>query len=193
MASPSEPSGPGFWECIRAFENEWRGLLTALAVIIGGVGGGGWAILQSIADHKSQRVERTISYIERYQSGDVSQSLDRIFMAQQKLRRDLKHEPSPDGDERGRYLETLETRIEDGEINGNDINKVISFYENLFLCQDKEICDFETALSFFGGDESCSFYSNFAQYIETRKPRNKDLARGLKWFAEHGEPAKPCA
>lgn len=163
---------------IRAWEERWRGVLTALAVLAGGL----WGWNQFNESQRGKRVDRTMEYILRYEQGPVADARHSFSGALKELGN---HQLLPD-----EFLAAVDANIKTGDIEEAKIDTVVDFYEGLFVCTSNNICDKDATTSYFADAESENFVSNFISYICTRRRgnrRNSSYAKGLFWIANLGE------
>jgi hypothetical protein len=142
--------------------------LAALLTIIGSLGIV-VAAFQYISDAKGLRVERTLTYIERWESDGAKEAYDLLARALA-----LEFEKIPANEihnarENGAFRKLLLTRVTENILvdseNQNAFETVTYFFNSLGLCLEGRICDKKTVQIFFGGT-AAQFMEYFAEPLD---------------------------
>jgi hypothetical protein len=126
--------------------------LAAIAVVVGGLFG----VFQYLEHKAGVRVDRTMALVERYHSdgplmsarlqitNSMTQHVDRINA----ILTDATIEPE---DLAQRYNENIKNIIKKDSLAG-PLEQIFTFYEQIILCRDLNLCDDSVAEQFFDND-----------------------------------------
>lgn len=151
--------------------SSWLTIATVLTAGFYGV----WEYL----DHKSTvRVERSLAYVESYRSGYVSKSklaLNQLLADNEEtLIAILKDEHLSDTERDTRYRSHILTMVSPA-LNRQNLEISFSFYEEIAICAERELCDANIIRSFFTADVTGLFNSYAPHVCSLRKQWNNDF------------------
>lgn len=166
-----------------------------LAVKVGAIFAGAFAIVQYLDSRQDTRVEKTLSYVADFSdaSTPVGQARDRIrevLWSNEKQLSVLQHAINtlPPA-----QATSLRQRFVQGLIEGPDgvsglrepLDDVIVFFDTLLICTEHGLCDLRSAEAFFS-EYAAEFRRNFEQFISDRRQRTSDYGVGIEAFAKQG-------
>ena len=138
----------------------------AIMVVIGGLFG-----LFEYSEYKDTlRVDRSLEFVSRYQSNDhvvsarekVSATIEKRLPEISKVLSNL----ALDADELARaYHDEIMTIVEEDALSA-PLEQLFTFYEQVILCREMELCD-ETVLANFLDNDAGSYSRTFYPYICT--------------------------
>jgi hypothetical protein len=138
--------------------------VAATAVVIGGLFG-----IYQYLEHKSAvRVERSMAFVERYHSNNMLVAArltltESITERTSRLNRILQDtEINPD-DLPVIYNSEVLTLINEDKLSGA-LDQIFTFYEQILLCREMDLCDEEVAKQFFDIDAE-GFVNTYYPYI----------------------------
>jgi hypothetical protein len=166
-----------------------------LAVKVGAIFAGVFAIVQYLDSRQDTRVEKTLSYVTAF--GDANTSIGRardqireVLWSNEKQISVLQHAIStlPPGE-----AAMLRRRFVQGLIEGPDgrtglrepLDDVIVFFDTLLICTEHSLCDRRSAEAFLS-EYAAEFWRNFEQFISDRRRRTSDYGVGIEAFAKQG-------
>ena len=167
----------------------WLELAVKVGVIVAGV----FAIFQYLDIRKEARIEKTLSFVTMFNDATtpVGQARDRITEVLwlnekqlSKLQRAINTLPPAEA-------ALLRQRFIRGLIEGPDgesglrkhLNDVIAFFESLSICTKHGLCDRRSAEAFFS-EYAADFWRNFEQFVSDRRKWASDYGAGIEAFAE---------
>lgn len=155
-------------------------LLSKLALIAGAA----FAVFQFLEAQRAARVERTSTYIERYEEGRAADARRAIVAELRPYVGQFQRlgEGGVSETEQAEIVLTLLDESEDGALAAN-IDIMVDFYEGLWTCVRERLCDERVARGYFGAAAAPQFWRNFKPYIEDRRRNNETFAFGLEQFA----------
>lgn len=150
--------------------NSWLGVL---AVVFAG----GYALLEYIEHKQDVKVERSLSYVESYRDGNIADaklSLNQTLATHQSSLTALLSLPNQSAQQLnlayGKFI--LEVTAEQSVQRNIEI--AFSFYEEIAICVERELCDSDVIESFFINDARALFNAYFPYVCALRKDWNND-------------------
>jgi hypothetical protein len=138
--------------------NSW---LSVVAVVFAG----GYALLEYIEHKQDVKVERSLSYVESYRDGNIA---DAKLSLNQTL---ALHQTSKQLN--NAYTQFILKTTEDQDVQRN-IEIAFSFYEEIAICVERQLCDSEVIQSFFINDARALFNAYFPYVCSLRKEWKND-------------------
>lgn len=151
--------------------------LSKIGILIGAI----FAGFQYLEAKQDAKVSRAVSYIDRYESGSISEARRRIDSALVKYLeqfRELDAEGISRADRDALVLAMVEPTADYNMTS--DIDSIVSFFEAVRLCSTQGLCDGPTLNTYFQSDDTKLFMSNFEPYFVERRKNNPRYARGLE-------------
>ena len=160
----------------------WLAQAVDILAKLGLLAGGAFAVLQFLDAKEEARVQRTMTYIARYEDGSVNSARQTIgdalrpYLAQFSR---ISEDGGVTGDDRDAMVMTL---VESGSGKAIDaeIDTIVDFYEGLAICVAEAICERRVVLRYFARGEAQDFYGNFEPYIRMRRINTPTYAEGLR-------------
>jgi hypothetical protein len=150
--------------------NSW---LSVVAVVFAG----GYALLEYIEHKQDVKVERSLSYVESYRDGNIADaklSLNQTLALHQDSLTQLLSTPNQTSKQlNNAYTQFILKTTEDQDVQRN-IEIAFSFYEEIAICVERQLCDSEVIQSFFINDARALFNAYFPYVCSLRKEWKND-------------------
>lgn len=138
--------------------------LAALAVVIGGLFG----VFQYLEHKSAVRIDRTMAFVERYHSDGlllearlkISNSMKRRVGEINELLTDPAIKPKNLAQ---KYNSEINRLIETDELYGS-LEQILTFYEQIIMCRELNLCDVAIAEQFFDTDGK-AFIRTYYPYV----------------------------
>jgi hypothetical protein len=140
--------------------NSWLGVL---GVIVAGL----YGLLEYIEHKQAVRVERSLAYVEKNRTGSTGEA--RLFLSQllaknqQSLLDILSQSGQTEAELSKAYNDFIVQMAKSAEAQ-RKLEISFSFYEEIAICVERELCDREVIMSFFGNDAK-SLFNSFYPYV----------------------------
>ena len=180
----SRDARPSAWSQLARFGD----VISKFALVAGGL----FAVVQFLDARHDAKVERTITYITRFEDGRVSESRRAIANAIRPYIPQFREMEAAGGvtaEDRRQVVMTLVDEGGNGDMAG-DIDTVVDFYEGLWTCVHEDLCAADVAYGYFGEGEAPEFWQNFLPYMQDRRENNPAYAVGLEHFATEPAPTR---
>lgn len=154
---------------------------------LGVIGGGLWGFYQYDQLRQSQRVERTMAYIQRYEEGSTAiavihmRTTLRAYVEQFNA---LQADGVSASDRRDMILTIADENV-DGRSIADDLDAIAQFYQSLKTCIDENLCDARVGRRYFS-DPARELWIDFRPYFEERRKNNQRYAAELEALADLG-------
>lgn len=157
-----------------------KGRLTQLAdfvVKIAALAGATFAALEYRAAIDRDRHERTIRYIDRFETGEIGAAVRAISKEIRELaaREDIAEvrdhvvaTPAVASESRALVAILLAYDSRNGEGLVDELDQVVSYFNSLQVCLEQNLCDAKVAHSFLD-EYSENFWTNFEPYVAERR------------------------
>jgi hypothetical protein len=138
--------------------------VAALAVVIGGLFG-----IYQYLEHKSAvRVDRSMAFVERYHGNSmlvearltITESMTKRTSQLNQILQDPALKPE---DLKVRYDVEILKLIDEDKLNG-PLEQLLTFYEQIILCREMDLCEEDVARQFFDTDAE-GFVNTYYPYI----------------------------
>lgn len=156
------------------------------------IGAALFSIHQYMSHTHSERVKRTIDYIDRFEVGEISRSYTNIvsvlnlssdFVARS-IERDLAADAQEEIFSQVVLAVVLDFKHDKGKGIAIDLDSVIGFIGGLQICVDQSLCDERLSRAFFGATAQ-RLYENFRPYILWRRQTDPNYGTQFEKFAAH--------
>lgn len=163
---------------------EWIDLATKIGAVFAVL----FAIHQYLAARQDARVERTLDYVQSFNDRSqvgaarrrISEDLWRSSDQLMELGRLMEELPTPQAsDLRNRFVWKLVDGTAERPGFRSEVHDVLSFFDDLAICVATELCDRESAISFFG-DYVKDFWANFESFIIEHRVLAQDYGEGIE-------------
>ncbi len=135
--------------------------ITVLGLIVGGI----FTLIEYRHHVRSEKIERTMGYLTRFNSQDILRYrviLDRLQDSHYQA--ESKALLNPIKSKRKSEYDKLILDMTQPSINRESINGLMDFYDEIAICADVKVCDSDTAHALFNKDAS-AFFTTFSPYI----------------------------
>jgi len=150
--------------------NSWLGVVAILCA-------GAYGLLEYIEHKQAIKVERSLSYVEHYRDGstaDAKLTLNQIlFDNQQALIQVLSKNNEPQEALNRAYNELI-IKITSNLNTQRNLEIVFSFFEEVAICVERELCDQSVIESFFTNDAKSLFNSYYPYVCSLRRQWKND-------------------
>lgn len=138
--------------------------VAALAVVIGGLFG----IFQYLEHKAAVRVDRSMAFVERYHGDGMLVAarlkiIDSMALRAPQLKLILQDSSLKSEDLQVKYDAEILKQITEDQLNGA-LEQLFTFYEQIILCRQMDLCDEQVASQFFDTDAE-GFVLTFYPYI----------------------------
>ena len=138
----------------------WLGIIT---IILGGC----YSIVEYIDHKQTVKVQRSLSYLSTYRNGNISEaklSLNQLLVDQYaEFNKVLSQKYTDNTSLKNSYNELVLNITKDTSVQRN-IEILFSFFEEVAICVERELCDKEIIDSFFSNDAK-SLFNSYYPYI----------------------------
>lgn len=158
-------------------------LILAWLSIVGTLLGGGYVLVQYVANSNAERAKETLKFVERFEKDKLYESKQKIDIALEKMEENLKIKFSEGESE---YSDYLKNAIKETSIT-SELNQVFDFYDQLQVCNLASLCDTEISLRFFG-KYAYDLLGTIYPYIQQQRSQSGDIQYGsgiLSFFNEY--------
>jgi hypothetical protein len=172
---------PGWWGTTRDIVDTLAKLAAMFAVI--------FAAMEYVNAQRRAQIAHTIAYHNRFETGDVAQSvamIDTEFRNQRNIFEQLLTLPSSPEEKAAVYRDIVSMLAYDangGKGLEKELDVVIGFFDNLNICVEEDLCQRSVAIPFFG-EYAVEFYRNFEPYIEDRRRNLPQFAASFERFVK---------
>lgn len=107
-----------------------------------------FAIQQYADNSAAEQVNKTLSYIDRFHAddvGDAREKFEKVFDE----RKDEIFKMSSGADAESQFPQYLQRIVDEQELE-IPLNKILEFFDELYICAEAKLCDEKTAIRFFG-------------------------------------------
>ncbi|MFD3191887.1 hypothetical protein ACFMPD_16710 [Sedimentitalea sp. HM32M-2] len=180
----TDDTPPPFWPKRLAV---WLDLLVKVGAIFAAV----FAIVQYLQAREDARIEKTLRYVSEFRDAEsapggagksVSETLwrntgqiEQFEILSSSLPEDRRQDLRRD------FIAKLVHGTEENPGLRSDIIEIASFFEALAICVDNDLCDRNTAVSYFG-EYATVFWQNFDVYLKEQREVVPDFAGGVERF-----------
>lgn len=158
----------------------WIGLLAA---IVAGV----FALVQYFQKEQDDRVKTSLAFLQRYGEAEVGASRTALRKAWRSHRLDLEallDQPKLAPDEYAAFV----LAVIEKEALQEPVSHLIDFFDSLYVCQERAICDAQTSTALLGRDAHAFFTLHYPFIDRERKSgSNPEFARSLELFAKSSQ------
>ena len=155
--------------------NSWLGVVTVIAA-------GAYGLLEYIEHKQGVRVERSLSYVESYRDGNAANaklSLNQLLADKQEELATLLNTGYKKESDLNRAYADLILQITSKPSVQRNLEIVFSFFEEVAICVERELCDHEVIQSFFT-NEVRGFFNSFYPYVCSLRKQWKNNTVYLK-------------
>lgn len=152
------------------------------------IGGIVFTALQYRDSKKKDRVDRTTTYVDRYEAGDTSKAARDVSRAlrdfsqredYRALALQAKQDPEIAASANRGVAMMLAYQSRDGAGLVDQLDELVGFYNSLDTCVAAKLCDAAVAHAFFDRPAR-SLWINFLGYFEDRRTTSPEYAAGLE-------------
>lgn len=158
--------------------------LAAISVVIGGLFG----VFQYLEHKDAVRVDRTMAFVERYHSDGLLMSArlkltESITENVSRVNQILTDEDIKPEEVAKRYNQGISEIVEQDSLEG-PLEQIFTFYEQIILCRELELCDASVAEQFFDTDARSYVRTYYPYVCEVRAQYNNPdkFARVLDFY-----------
>ena len=153
----------------------WLGVI---AVLLGGC----YSVFEYIEHKQTVKVQRSLSYVASYRSGNTTEAklyLNKILVDQNTALNSILSKTYTDDTALSNAYNQLVLKITKESSVQRNIEILFSFFEEVAICVDRELCDAEIINSFFTNDAK-SMFNSFYPYICSLRKQWKNNTVYLK-------------
>ena len=149
---------------------ENKGIADALKSWLGVVAiicAGAYSLVEYIEHKKAVKVERSLSYVEDYRGGDAADaklSLNQVLADNQDALQQVLSDKYDNEETLNRAYNKLILKMTSKPSIQRNLEIVFSFFEEVTICVEKELCDKEVVQLFFNNDAK-SLFNSFYPYV----------------------------
>lgn len=143
-------------------------IATSAATLIGAVVAAIWALNQWNVKLHEDRVNQSLQYLQRFDSEKMQEAKD-VVDAKWLAARPAVMSMNDKSDWSG--LDGLVGQMLTDPQYSNGMSRIISFYEELYVCIRNDLCDEMTALDLMGKDASGYWSQSYSQLRDERRAR----------------------
>ena len=143
--------------------------------------GGFFAVIEFYSAVDAKRIDRTLNYVEKFESGSISNAR-RLLRSKTrpyyKQFSNIGKEGLTEEDKKQITLLLIEDD-DDGSI-ADSLEIIVDFFEGLMLCTDENICARSVTEAYFCPVRAESFWENYSPYILDRRTNNPSFGKALE-------------
>jgi len=150
--------------------NSWLGVL-------GIIFAGAYGLFEYIEHKQAVKVERSLAYVEKNRTGSVGEArlyLNQLLAKNQQSLIDILSQPGQTEVELGKAYNDFIIQIVKSAEAQRKLEISFSFYEEIVICVERELCDREVIISFFSNDAKGLFNSFYPYVCSLRRQWNND-------------------
>ena len=148
----------------------WLGVLAMLCA-------GVYSVVEYIEHKKSVKVERSLSYVQDYRGGDVADaklSLNQVLADNQGALQQVLSDKYDNEEALNNAYNKLILKMTGKPTTQRNIEIIFSFFEEVTICVEKELCDKEVIQLFFNNDAKSLFNSYYPYVCSLRRQWKND-------------------
>lgn len=156
-------------------------MLWKAAIILGAL----FAGYEYFEAREAKRVERSMTYIDTFERGDVASARAVVNAALRPYASDFAAMARQGGVSAADKKAIIQTLVDDdpeGKL-ADSIDRQVDFYEGLRLCVSEDLCSKGVVTGYFCPARASVLWNDFKPYIDERRANNSEYARGLQWCA----------
>lgn len=148
----------------------WLGVVTVILA-------GGYSIIEYIEHKQTVKVERSLTYVANYRGGNTAEaklSLNQLLIDKNTAFNNLLSKTYKDNTALSKAYNQLVIEITKEAPVQRNIEILFSFFEEVAICVERELCDSEIIHSFFTNDAKSLFNSYYPYICLLRKQWKND-------------------
>ena len=164
--------------------NSWLGVL-------GIIFAGAYGLFEYIEHKQAVRVERSLTYVEKNRTGNVVEarlSLNQLLAKNHQSLIDILSQPGQTPAELSKAYNDFVIQMAKSAETQRKLEISFSFYEEIAICVERELCDREVINSFFS-DEARSLFNSFYPYVCSLRRQWKNDTVYLRTEKFYGQTA----
>lgn len=181
---------PPFWPTTLL---SWFDILTKLGAVAGAV----FIVFEYNARQQDARVQRTMDYVQRFESGPVGEAqrvITRSLRDTESIMPDLYSADFSETSSQAAHRDVIEFLVYDSRNGvgiGAEVDTVVLFLDQLGVCVERNLCDKATAQGFFG-EYADSVLRNFSPFIVDRRKLAPTYGEHAERAIAEGTVARPA-
>jgi hypothetical protein len=154
--------------------------ITTVVAILTAVGAAlGW-LIDSYSKRAEERVTRSMEYVDKFQSTEISSSYERLFSLMEKIGPELCRAKGP------AINDLIDKAVSQNQAEPH-IRKLLNYYTLTSMCTVNKICDRDTSCSVFYQNIDSFVRDFYVIFVKYKKQWGQDFVKELIEFRKYCE------